>query len=79
MNSVSRVACTSATREYLDRPENVDKSEVNTCVTRYVRTVVNNEDAGVCNVRRMSALELDGIVVEISVCTSTKVNRALYT
>lgn len=79
INSVSRVACISAARVYEGRELNAFRRDVEICVSKCVRTMVSNGD-GVVDGERLAPEDTeDGIVVEISVWTSTSVSKALYT
>lgn len=77
MNSVSKVACIRAARENVDRERNAASRDEETCTSRCVSTVASNDD-GALDEERLELVEtLDGMVVEISVCTSTTVSKAL--
>lgn len=77
MNSVSSVACIKAAREKLDRAQNAASRDDETCTSRCVSTVPSNDDGAFGEERLALADTLDGIVVEISVCTSTRVSMVL--
>ena len=79
MNSVSSVACINPAREYVGLELKAAKSDDDTCTSKCERTVVNNGDGFVGDVRFMPEYELDGMVVEISVWISTRANIVLYT
>lgn len=67
MNSVSSVACINPAREYVDRELNAAKRDEDTWTSKWERTVFNNGDGFVGDVRFMAEYELEGMVVEISV------------
>lgn len=76
MNSVSNVACISPEREYVGRELNAAKRDDDTCTSKWERTVFSSGDGVADDVR---FIELEGIVVKISVWISTRVNMVLYT
>lgn len=79
MNSVSKVACIRAARVYDGRAPKAASRDEDTWARRKVRIVVINGD-GAPGVERFEVdRELEGIVVEISVWTSTMVSIVLYT
>lgn len=77
MNSVSRVACIRAASEKLDRERNAVSRDDETCTRRCVSTVANSDDGAFGEERLECVDTLDGTVVEISVCTSTRVSMVL--
>lgn len=77
MNSVSKVACIKAASEKLGRERNAVSRDEETCTKRCVSTVANSEDGAFGEERLELADTLDGMVVEISVCTSTRVSMVL--
>lgn len=77
MNSVSRVACIKAASEKLGRERKAASKDDETCTRRCVSTVANNDD-GTFGEERLELVDtLDGMVVEISVCTRTRVSMVL--
>ena len=78
MNSVSRVACIRAASVYEDRELNAVRSDEDTFVNRCVRTIDSKGD-GEGGFERLGGAVMDGMVVDISVCTSTRVNIVAYT
>lgn len=79
MNSVSRVACIRAPSEYDCRDPKAANSDEETWDRRKVRTVFNNGDGAPEAKRVELERELEGMVVEISVWTSTRASKVLYT
>lgn len=79
MNSVSNVACISPAREYVGRELNAAKRDEDTCTSKWERTVFSSGDGVADDVRFIPEYELEGMVVEISVWISTRVNIVLYT
>lgn len=77
MNSVSRVACIRAASEKLGRERNAVSRDVETCTRRCVITVASNDDGAFGEARLGLVDTLDGMVVEISVCTRTRVSMVL--
>jgi hypothetical protein len=75
MNSVSKVACMRAASEKEDLARKAVSNDEDMLDKRCVRTVDSSEDGAFGEPR--GADTVDGIVVEISVCTSTIVNMAL--
>jgi hypothetical protein len=79
MNSVSRVACINAARVYDDRELKAERSDEETWVRRCLRTIESSGDDRVEGWRLDDDDEVDGIVVVISVWTSTRASIVLYT
>ena len=79
MNSVSRVACIKAAKVYDDRELKAVKRDEETFVNKCVRMMVSKGGWPAGDDRLVAADELEGMVVEISVWTSTRVSIALYT
>lgn len=77
MNSVSSVACIKAAREKVGRERNAASNDEDTSTRRCVKMVASNEDGAFGDDRLALCETVDGIVVEISVCTSTKVSMVL--
>lgn len=79
MNSVSKVACIKAASENEDRARKAASREEEILNRRCVRTVASREKGAFGEFRLATEDTVDGMVVEISVCTKTMVNMALYT
>lgn len=77
MNSVSSVACIKAASEKEDLERKALRRDEETCTRRCVKIVASNDDGAFGDERLELGDTVDGIVVEISVCTSTKVNMVL--
>lgn len=77
MNSVSRVACIRAASEKVGRARKAANKDEETCTSRCVNIVASNDERALEAERLAPAETLDGVVVEISVCTSTKVSMVL--
>jgi hypothetical protein len=77
MNSVSSVACIKAAREKVGRDRNAESNDEDTSTRRCVKMVASNEDGALGDERLELGETVDGMVVEISVCTSTKVSMVL--
>lgn len=78
MNSVSNVACIRAASVYEDRELNAVSNDDETFVNKWVRTIDSKGD-GEGGFERLGGAALDGMVVDISVWTSTRVNIVAYT
>ena len=61
-----------AGRVYEDRELKAFRSDVDTWVSKYVRTTESNEDWAADEERLGTAVNVEGMVVVISVCTSTR-------
>jgi hypothetical protein len=66
-----------AASEKLDRERKDVSKAVDICPSRWVSTVVSSDDGVFGDERLAPAETVDGTVVEISVCTRTRVNRVL--
>lgn len=77
MNSVSNVACIKAASEKEGRERKALRSDEETFTRRCVNMVANNDDVAFEDERLELGFTVDGIVVEISVCTNTRVNMVL--
>lgn len=77
MNSVSKVACIRAGSEKLGRDLKAASKDEETFPNKCVRTVDSRDDGAFGEERLELADTLDGMVVVISVCTSTRVNMVL--
>lgn len=77
MNSVSSVACINAAREKVGRERNAASNDEDTSTRRCVKMVASSEDGAFFEERLELGDTVDGTVVEISVCTSTKVSMVV--
>lgn len=77
MNSVSSVACIKAASEKEERERKALSSDEDTFTRRCVRIIANNDDGAFGDDRLELGDTVDGIVVDISVCTSTNVSIVL--
>lgn len=77
MNSVSKVACIRAASEKVDRARKAVSSDEDILDKRCVSTVVRSEKGAFAVARLAIEDTVDGMVVEISVWTSTMVNMVL--
>lgn len=79
MNSVSRVACINEFRENAGRELKALMSDLDTCVNICVRTIDSSGECPAAADRLAVEEDVEGMVVEISVWTSTSISNALYT
>lgn len=77
MNSVSKVACMREANENEDRARKAVSNDEEILDKRCVRTVASKEKGAFGELRLELDDTVEGIVVEISVWTSTMVNMAL--
>lgn len=77
MNSVSRVACIKAASEKEERARKAASSDEQICVTRCVNTVAKSLEDALETCTLVAGDTVEGMVVEISVWTSTMVSIVL--